>query len=121
MYDEGFLLIRCNSLDAAFAYMKGAAHIDAVLLDADHNQQQAIEYCEAIKRCKPGMKVVLLSNPEVALPENIPADLVVDSSLNEADLASQLVLALVPPHARESWANGGRSPVSHELLIPANS
>lgn len=31
LYDEGFLLIRCNSLEAAFAYMKGAAPIDAVL------------------------------------------------------------------------------------------
>jgi hypothetical protein len=121
MYDEGFLLIRCNSLEGAFAYLTGPAPIDAVLLDADHNLQRAVEYCEAIKRCKPATKVVVLSNPEVPLPENIHADLVVDSSLDEGELASQLVQALVPPHARDNWANGGRGPVRTEFLMAANS
>lgn len=120
MYEEGFLLIRCNSLEAASSYMQGAAPIDAVLLDAEHNQQRAVEYCEAIKRCKPNMKVIILSNPEVALPANIPADMVLDSSLDEAELSCQLVLALVPPHAREGWANGGRSSVPPELLTAAS-
>ncbi len=107
LYDEGFLLIRCNSLEAAFAYMKGAAPIDAVLLEADHDPQQAIEYCKEIRRCKPGVKIVLLSNPEVALPQNISADLVVDSSVDEAQLATQLVLALVPSDARDDWSAAG--------------
>lgn len=116
MYDEGFLLIRCNSLEAASAYMKGPAPIDAVLLDADHNQQRAIEYCQAFKRCRPGMKVVILSDPHVALPENVPADLVLDSSLDEDALSQHLVRELVPPPARLSWTDCSRIPVSPEFL-----
>ena len=33
MYDEGFLIIRTNSLEGALAYLKGGAPIDAVIVE----------------------------------------------------------------------------------------
>jgi hypothetical protein len=116
MYNEGFLLIRCNSMEAATAYLKGASPIDAVLLDADHNPRQAAEYCESIKTCRPKMKVVLLRNPEVELTKRHCADLVLDSSLDEVELARQLALALVPNLARTDLTSIGGNQVAPGCL-----
>lgn len=108
MYEDGFLLIRTNSLEGALAYLKGGAPIDAVILEASDNNRRTIELCNAIKRCKPAVNVIVLNDPQGPSPEMIPADLFLDRSFNDTQLATALIDALVEPRAQETWTNGAR-------------
>ncbi len=103
MYEEGFLLVRTNSIEGALAYLKGGAPIDAVVIEASWDHQRTNDLCLAVKKSKPGVKVLMLSGPDGARPETIPADVVVAESLTEPQLAATLLEALVEPHSRESW------------------
>lgn len=108
MHDEGFLLIRTNSLEGALAYLKGGAPIDAILIEAGADTQLAFDRCAMIKRLKPACKIVLLTDPEASLPESLCADVVLDRSISDSRLADSLVEILIEPQAREAWACAGR-------------
>ncbi len=103
MYEEGFLLVRTNSLEGALAYLKGGAPIDAVIIQADWDQQRTSDLCLAIKKCKPGVRILMLDGAQEPRPQNIPADVVVAESATDAQLAAALLETLIEPLARESW------------------
>ncbi len=105
MYEEGFLLVRTNSIEGALAYLKGGAPIDAVVIEAGWDHQSTNDLCLAIKKCKPAVKVLMLNGTDGEALRTIPADVIVTESATEAQLAGTLVDALVEPHARENWFN----------------
>ena len=120
MYEEGFLLVRTNSIEGALAYLKGGAPIDAVVIEAGWDRQSTNDLCLAIKKCKPAVKVLMLNEADGETLHTVPADVVVTESITEAQLAGTLVEALVEPHARESWFNAAHqvTPATVGVAIP---
>lgn len=123
MYEEGFLLVRTNSKEGALAYLKGGAPIDAVVIEAGWDHQNTNDVCLAVKKCKPGVKVLMLDGPDGVRPQNVPVDVVVPQSVNEAQLSATLLEALVAPQARESWFNEAPQVVPGNIgaVIPPKS
>ncbi len=95
MYDEGFLIIRTNSLEGALAYLKGGAPIDAVVIEKGQDTQRAANLCNAIKRSKPGITVALIDDSDTLTGSAISADVVLDRSLTDLEFANFLSDALV--------------------------
>ncbi len=95
MYDEGFLIIRTNSLEGALAYLKGGAPIDAVVIEKAQDAARAANLCNAIKRSKPGVPVALIDDSDTLSDSAISADVVLDRSLTDVEFANFLSDALV--------------------------
>ncbi len=117
MYDEGFLIIRTNTLEGAMAYLKGGAPIDAVLIEKGSDLQRAVNLYSAIKRCKPNITVGLIDDSETLGSGTVSADLVLDRSLSDIELANVLTEALVGSSVREPMARRQPALFSNQAVV----
>ncbi len=107
MYDEGFLIVRTNSLEGALAYLRGGAPIDAVVIERGQDTARAANLCNAIKRSKPDVPVALIDDSDTLNSSAISADVVLDRSLTDIEFANFLSDALVGT-SRDSFAGAHR-------------
>ena len=89
MYDHNFVLRWVMSIDAAEKLAK-VERFEFALVHFDPDPHRAMEFCESLKRVQPQTQVIYFKSPDVLLPENFCADLVLDSNITEAELAAHL-------------------------------
>lgn len=93
MYEQNFVLKWVFSIPAAEELARAETFAFA-LVNFDADPKAAISFCERLKSIQPGTQVIYMKTDSTPLPEDFCADLVVDTDLNEVELASILRNAL---------------------------
>ena len=98
MYELDFVLFWVASLEEAEARI---AHndFDYALVDVDSDQEGAAKFCERVASANPRIKVVFLKNPVYSMPSNFCADLVIENTATEEEIAGKLE-GLLRPHRK---------------------
>ncbi len=95
MYELDFVIFRAASLEEAKARMQHN-NFDYIMVDTDSDQQRAADFCRRVSAKNPRAKVVFLKDPAFALPEAFCADLVIDNTAQEPEIARKLEALLRP-------------------------
>jgi len=89
MYEQNFVLKWVMSIPAAEELAR-RERFEFALVEFDSEPQQAMAFCESLKRIQPQTRVIFLKTADVPLPEDFCADLVLEEGLSEDELAACL-------------------------------
>ena len=88
--DEKEFVLRWVATISAAEELAKVERFDFALVNFDLAPQQAIQFCENLKKVQPDTRVIFLKTDFTPLPENFCADLVLESGLSEPELTAEL-------------------------------
>jgi response regulator RpfG family c-di-GMP phosphodiesterase len=89
MYEKNFVLRWVSSIASA-EQLARQERFEFALVNFDPDPQRAIEFCERLKKVQPETRIIFLKSDYTPLPDNFCADIVLEPSLSEHELAAYL-------------------------------